>query len=166
MLAPLGPEHFAGTWAALQEPEVMRLTGTHTSFAPEAVRTWLEGLADQDDRADWAIVRLEDGVHLGEVVLNDLDPANRSAGFRIMLGSPQWFGSGYGTEATRAVLAHAFGTVGLHRVELEVFAFNPGAQRAYEKAGFVVEGRRRDALLWDGDWIDAIAMGCLSHVEA
>jgi len=40
------------------------------------------------------------------------------------------------------------------------------AQRAYEKAGFVVEGRRRDALLWDGEWVDAVVMGCLSHVEA
>ncbi len=144
----------------------MRLTGTHTSFAPEAVLAWLEGLGAHDDRADWAIVRTDDGVHLGEVVLNDLDAANRAAGFRIMLGSPRWFGSGYGTEATRAVLDHAFSTVGLHRVELEVFAFNPRAQRAYEKAGFVVEGRRREALLWDGEWIDAIVMGCLSHVEA
>lgn len=25
-LVPLGPEHLDGTWAALQEPEVLRLT--------------------------------------------------------------------------------------------------------------------------------------------
>ncbi|CAM5295092.1 RimJ/RimL family protein N-acetyltransferase OS=Leifsonia shinshuensis OX=150026 GN=HNR13_002579 PE=4 SV=1 [Leifsonia shinshuensis] len=144
----------------------MRLTGTHATFTEDQVQEWLAGLAALDGRADWAILRTADGVHLGEAVLNDLDADNRSAGFRIMLGSPHWFGSGYGTEATRAVLEHAFGTAGLHRVELEVFAFNPRAQRAYEKAGFVVEGRRREALHWDGEWVDAIVMGCLSHVEA
>lgn len=164
-LVPLAPEHVDGTWAALQEPEVLRLTGTHASFTREGVASWLAGLASRGDRADWAILRAEDGVHIGEAVLSDLDADNRSAGYRIALGAPRWFGRGYGTEATRAVLRHAFETVGLHRVELEVFAFNPRAQRAYEKAGFVVEGRRRDALLWEGEWVDALVMGCLSHVE-
>lgn len=164
-LEPLGPEHLPGAWAALQEPEVLRLTGTHARFTRDAVRTWLAGLASRPERADWAIIARDDGRYLGEAVLNDLDTDNRSAGFRIALGSPSLFGRGYGTEATRAVLDQAF-RAGLHRVELEVFAFNPRAQRAYEKAGFVVEGRRRDALLWDGDWVDAIVMGCLSHVEA
>jgi RimJ/RimL family protein N-acetyltransferase len=165
-LAPLGPEHAEGTWASLQEPESLRLTGTHATFTREGVERWLAGLAGQDDRADWAILLRETGEHIGEVVLNELDADNRSAGFRIALGSPRWFGQGYGTEATRAVIDHAFRAVGLHRVELEVYAFNPRAQRAYEKAGFVVEGRRRDALLWDGEWVDAIVMGCLNHVEA
>ncbi|MFF1878814.1 GNAT family N-acetyltransferase [Leifsonia sp. NPDC058230] len=162
-LDPLGPEHLEGAWAALHDGEVMRLTGTHATFTRDTIVTWLASLGGRDDRSDWAIIREADGVYLGEVVLNDVDEDNRSAGFRIALGSAEWFGQGYGTEATRAVLAHAFETAGLHRVELEVFAFNPRAQRSYEKCGFVVEGRRRDALLWDGEWVDAIVMGCLSH---
>jgi RimJ/RimL family protein N-acetyltransferase len=50
----------------------------------------------------------------------------------------------------------------LHRISLEVFAFNPRARRAYEKAGFVVEGVLRDALYWDGEWVDSIAMSVLA----
>nr|WP_315501870.1 GNAT family protein [Actinomyces radicidentis] len=48
--------------------------------------------------------------------------------------------------------------MGLHRISLEVYAFNPAARRAYEKAGFVAEGRLRDALLYDGEWVDAEVM--------
>jgi len=103
-LVPLGPEHVDGTWASLQEPEVLRLTGTHAAFTREGVSAWLESLRDREDRADWAILRSDDGTHLGEVVLNDVDAGNLSAG--------------------------------------------------------------RDALLWDGEWVDAVVMGCLSHVEA
>ena len=71
------------------------------------------------------------------------------------------FGRGFGTEITRLVLGYAFDAVGLHRVELEVYAFNPRAQRVYEKCGFRVEGRRREALLWDGERVDVLDMGIL-----
>lgn len=171
-LEPLGPEHYDGAWAALQDAESKRLTGTHAEFTTEQIRAWLAGLSEQHDRADWAVIRLADALHpdeehrkeryLGEVVLNDLDPDNASVGFRIMLAPAGVLGLGYGTEATRAVVAHAFDDLGLHRVALEVFAFNPRAQRAYEKAGFAVEGLQRDALKWDGAWVDAVSMGMLS----
>lgn len=166
-LEPLGPEHFDGAWAALQYSEGMRLTGTHAEFTPGQIQTWLDGLSGHHDRADWAVI-LREGQdnaqerYLGEVVLNDLDPDNGSVGFRIALAPADVLGLGYGTEATRAVVAHAFDDLGLHRVELEVYAFNPRAQRAYEKAGFTVEGRRRDALRWDGEWVDAVTMGLLA----
>jgi RimJ/RimL family protein N-acetyltransferase len=77
-----------------------------------------------------------------------------------MLG-PSGQGRGLGTEATRLLLGYAFEHLPLHRIELEVYAFNPRARRAYEKAGFVVEGRRRDALLYDGERVDAIVMSVL-----
>lgn len=171
-LEPLGPEHFDGAWAGLQDEEAMRLTGTHANFTPPQIRTWLAGLAGRHDRADWAVIRLADDrnpderyrreQYLGEVVLNDLDPDNASVGFRIALAPAEVLGQGYGTEATRAVVAHAFDVLGLHRVALEVFAFNPRAQRAYEKAGFTVEGRQREALFWEGEWVDAISMAMLA----
>lgn len=81
--------------------------------------------------------------------------------YRIALAGPWLRGHGYGTEAGRAVVEWAFDVVGLHRVSLEVYAFNPAAQRSYEKIGFVVEGRARDALRWDGAWADAVCMAML-----
>jgi RimJ/RimL family protein N-acetyltransferase len=159
-LVPLGPEHLAGTWAVIQDPEAMRLTGTRESFAREHIRDWLGSLASRHDRWDWAVMRREDSAHLGEVVVNDVSPEDESASFRIALDLAH-AGRGYGTEATRAVVEHAM-VAGLHRLELEVYGFNPRAQRAYERAGFVVEGRRRDALLWDGERVDAIMMSVVA----
>jgi RimJ/RimL family protein N-acetyltransferase len=97
------------------------------------------------------------------VVLNDLVPENKSCNFRILLVGDRNRGRGLGTEATRLILAHAFDTVGLHRVELSVYAFNPRARRVYDKVGFVYEGTMRDALRWDGEWIDADTMSILDH---
>lgn len=159
-LVPLGPEHLEGTWSLLQDPEAMRLTGTRALFTREGVASWLERLAADGERADWAVIRRVDGVHLGEAVVNDLSPEDESAGFRIALGR-EHTGKGYGTEATRAVVEHVL-SIGLHRLELEVYAFNPRAIRAYEKAGFVLEGRRREALLWDGERVDALLMAVVA----
>jgi RimJ/RimL family protein N-acetyltransferase len=160
-LEPLGPQHLDGAWATLQDPESLRLTGTRQQFTQQQVEAWLETLGERDDRVDWAIVRTADGAYLGEAVLNDHDPDDRSIGFRIGLAGSAHFGRGYGTEATAAVVEHAFTALGVHRIELEVFAFNPRAQRVYEKVGFVVEGVRRDALRWDGEWVDVVVMAML-----
>ena len=62
---------------------------------------------------------------------------------------------------TRLVVAHAFAATDLHRIELEVYAFNPRAQHVYARAGFVVEGRRRDAFVFDGERVDAVLMAVL-----
>ena len=96
------------------------------------------------------------------MALSDLDVHNRSCSFRIALVGPRAFGRGYGTEATRLVLDHAFGTAGLHRVELEVYATNPRARHVYERAGFVHEGTKRGALKWDGEWVDAHILAILA----
>lgn len=114
-----------------------------------------------DDGAVFAILD-EAGIYLGEVVLNELDEDNLAMNYRIGLVAAPVRGQGYGTEAGRTVVDWAFDVVGLHRISLDVYSFNPGAQRSYEKIGFQVEGRARHALLWDGGWVDAILMGMLS----
>jgi RimJ/RimL family protein N-acetyltransferase len=143
------------------DTETYRLTGTHRTFGPAQLEQWYATRGEQTDRIDWAILENATAAWAGEVVLNDLDTDNRSCAFRILLQGPPFYGRGLGTEATRLAVEHAF-ALGLHRVELEVYDFNPRARRVYEKAGFRHEGTRRDALLWDGDWVDAHLMAMLA----
>ena len=62
----------------------------------------------------------------------------------------------------RKKFAHGFERLGLHRISLEVYAFNPRARRAYEKVGFRVEGVLRDSFRYNGEWIDATVMSILA----
>jgi len=146
------------------DPEAMRLTGSHRrpEHSRELMREWYATRADHDDRLDLAVVDRATGQFTGEVVLNELDPDNESCNFRILLYGEANRDRGLGTEATRLILRHAFENVGLHRVSLEVYEFNPRARRVYEKVGFVFEGTRRDALHWDREWIDAHVMSVLA----
>lgn len=166
VLRPITPADAPAMFASLDDAESMRLTGTQQTFTLEQVRQHCERVAAADDRVDYAITLPGDPAYIGEVVLNDIDWTNRSAGFRIALAGRPYFGKGYGTEATRLMLAYGFETLALHRIELEVYDFNPRAQHVYEKAGFVREGVRRDALLWDGTFHSAVLMSILAHEYA
>jgi RimJ/RimL family protein N-acetyltransferase len=161
LLRPVEPADVA---AALEpDPEGDRLTGSHPSgLTLEQRENWYATRADFDDRLDLAVIERATGRFAGEVVLNMLDADNQSCSFRIYLFYAHNRGRGLGTEATRLILAHAFETVRLHRVDLEVYEFNPRARRVYEKVGFVYEGTKRQALRWDGAWIDAHVMSILA----
>ena len=86
---------------------------------------------------------------------------NGSVLFHITIGERDAWGRGYGGEATSLMVDHALGSLGLHRVALSVFAFNERAIRAYERVGFVHEGRAREAIWRDGRWWDEIHMSVL-----
>ncbi|MDH6134417.1 RimJ/RimL family protein N-acetyltransferase [Kitasatospora sp. MAA4] len=167
-LRPFEPTDVAALGPVFEDRELLRLIGSaNRSDAPlrpqvaersEQFRQWRNA---QPDRLDLAVVDLASGACVGEVVLNEWDAANRSCNFRILLiASGQ--DRGLGTEAARIVLAHGFEQLGLHRIALEVYAFNPRARRVYEKLGFVAEGTLRDALHYDGQWVDATVMSILA----
>jgi RimJ/RimL family protein N-acetyltransferase len=151
------------------DAEVTRLTGSaHSSEEPTSSAWPVEQLVElydrwsrAEDRVVWVVVEGATGQVVGEVLLMDHDPGNRACGFRIWISGAR--DRGLGTEATRLAVGHAFDTLGLHRVQLEVYAFNPRARRVYEKVGFVHEGTQREALLFDGAWVDLHLMGMLDQ---
>ncbi|MGW6735772.1 GNAT family N-acetyltransferase [Streptomyces sp. NPDC055013] len=164
VLRPVTVDDVPALLPMFRDAEGARLTGSHGDEEPDEarIRAWYDSRGDQDDRLDLAVVERATGNVVGEVVLNEWDPDNESCGFRISL-VPGALGRGLGTEATRLIVGHGFEEpgLGLHRISLEVYAFNPRARRVYEKVGFVTEGVLRDALLWEGERVDATVMSIL-----
>ncbi len=78
-----------------------------------------------------------------------------------MIGDKTYWNRGYGTEAVRLLVKHGFNTLNLNRIFLHVFENNPRAIRAYEKAGFVHEGRERQAEFTEGEYMDVLVMSIL-----
>lgn len=147
----------------IQDPEVIRYTFEPSAeLTLERLRSWYGSRNEQADRLDLAVADRATGDVVGEVVLYDWDPANRSCTFRTLIG-PRGRGRGLGTEATRLIVGHGFEQVGLHRIQLDVYAHNHRARRVYEKVGFIEEGIRRQAQLRHGVWLDEVSMSILSH---
>jgi RimJ/RimL family protein N-acetyltransferase len=145
------------------DPEVVRLTRYQDSpMQPDEIERFFAARALGTDSLAMAI-HLRSGDRLiGTCALSQLDPDNGSALFHITIGEPDAWGHGYGTEATRLMIGHAFDALGLHRVGLSVFAFNERAIRSYRSVGFVVEGRAREAIWREGRWWDELSMSLLA----
>ena len=69
--------------------------------------------------------------------------------------------AGYGTEAITWVVDWGLRIAGLHRIAVGCFEWNGAAQRVYRRLGFVLEGRRREALWYLGGWKDFLEFGML-----
>jgi RimJ/RimL family protein N-acetyltransferase len=144
------------------DPEVVRLTRYQDGpmRRDEIERFFAARALGPDSLAMGIHVRVGDRL-IGTCALSQLDADNGSALFHITIGEKDAWGRGYGTEATRLMIDHAFTGMGLHRVGLTVFAFNDRAIRSYRRVGFVVEGRAREAIWRDGRWWDEISMSIL-----
>lgn len=108
----------------------------------------------------FSIEALSTGEFVGHVALWGVALPARTATLGIVVG-PTQVDQGYGSDAVRVVARYAFRSMGVHRIELMVAAFNLRARRAYEHAGFQVEGVRREAAFLDGGYADVLQMGLL-----
>jgi RimJ/RimL family protein N-acetyltransferase len=145
-----------------RDREIARLTRYQARPMAEAeVERFFQLRMMAADALAYCIVELPDWRLVGFTTFSALDGDNGSVLFHITIGERDAWGRGLGTEATELMLEHAFERLGLHRVGLSVFSYNLRAIRAYEKAGFRIEGRQREAILRDGRYWDEIQMGVL-----
>lgn len=72
-------------------------------------------------------------------------------------------GDGRGSDVLRAVIDATFERDDAHRIQLDVYADNVRARRAYARAGFREEGVMRAAVTRDGRWTDLVLMALLEN---
>ena len=98
---------------------------------------------------------------VGEVLLFSIDMRDRSAEIGYMLAAEAQ-GRGLVTRACEALLAHAFDTLALHRVELRCAPENDRSRRIAERLGFVQEGRLRQCNWMHERWADLLVFALLA----
>jgi diamine N-acetyltransferase len=156
--------------AWLNDPDVRRGILLHTPVSQTEEDGWYERMLTRpvDEHVMALEVKLpvadensQKWKMIGSVAFDSINWRVRSAEFGILIGDKSFWNQGYGTEAVRLLVQHGFNTLNLNRIFLHVFENNPRAIRAYEKAGFTLEGRERQAEFKDGRYIDVLRMSKL-----
>jgi RimJ/RimL family protein N-acetyltransferase len=142
LLIPLQDRHLDLEVELDSDPEVLRyLTGRARSRA-EVAESHVERMA-LSDKVDglgyWVAFAANEGDFLGLMMLPPAhgpdqpdDPAVADLGYRILR---RHWRRGIAGEASRALLGHAFGTVGLHRVIAQTMAVNAGSRAVMTAVG-------------------------------
>lgn len=156
------PQNIAAFRRWYSDPEIAHLARYQQSpMRPEEIERFFASRVIGPDALAMAVHERSTDRLIGTCAFSQLDGDNGSALYHITIGESDAWGRGYGTEATRLMIDHAFGTLGLHRIALFVFEFNERAIRAYRRCGFVMEGRSRESVWRDGIWWDEMAMSIL-----
>jgi RimJ/RimL family protein N-acetyltransferase len=104
---------------------------------------------------------LQEDKFVGFVVLHSIKWASQTSELAIAIGLPEYRGKGYGQDALRLILNYAFAELNLYRVGLTVMAYNTAAIKSYERAGFILEGAKRQMVCREGQRHDLLIYGIL-----
>ncbi|MGF9909972.1 GNAT family N-acetyltransferase [Brevibacillus porteri] len=161
-LRPIGTEDTELYFRSLFNKETRMLTGTQNHFTREKIHQYIENKGQDSSSVLLLICLCENDQVIGDVQIGDIDRNNRNAFIRISIDQNANQGKGYGSEALLLMLDYGFGILNLHRIELNVFAFNERAILTYEKLGFQREGVQRQALYYNHAYHDSILMSMLA----
>lgn len=163
LLRPFDDGDADDLFALHSDATVLRYWDSPPWVEPERARQFLarsRQVAEDGTGARLAVERAADGVLLGWCGFTRWNPAYRSAALGYCFAEVAW-GHGYATEAARAVLTWAFGTLDLNRVQAETDTRNLASARVLTKLGFVHEGTQREDCVVDGVVSDSWVFGLL-----
>ncbi len=149
------------------DPELRSFLDSYLPFGQVQEERWFDRNVAAGDLQAWAIdaqpadMAVGPWVHIGSCGFHSIEWRHRSGEVGIVIGTQDFWGKGYGTDAMQTLVAWGLYTLNLQRVQLRVHADNPRAIRCYEKVGFQVEGRLRQANFHAGGYRDTLIMAVL-----
>ncbi len=103
-----------------------------------------------------------DGERAGSMGFQLLNERSKIARLERLAVHPRFRGRRVADDAARQFQRLLVGELGYHRLEMEIYGFNERAQAHAERVGWVPEGRKRRAYLYDDDWVDSVMYALLA----
>ncbi|MDR0585951.1 MAG: GNAT family N-acetyltransferase [Treponema sp.] len=110
---------------------------------------------------NYSIIDFEKNELIGNCGFLDIDHLNQTAEIGLFIGNKNYWNKGFGSEALTLLLDYGFKALNLNNVMLKVYSFNKRAIKSYEKVGFKIIGKRREALRRGKETYEIIFMDIL-----
>jgi ribosomal-protein-alanine N-acetyltransferase len=179
-VADVGLPTLAGPRLALRQLAAADAGHLFTVFSdPRVMRYWSRGPFTGEDEArallamiergwredafyQWGVVPAETGFVIGTATLFRIEREHRRAELGFAIGSA-WWGRGFGAAAVSLLVEHAFGSLGLCRLEADVDPRNTPSLRLLDRFGFRREGLLRERYRVAGEVQDSVILGLLDR---
>jgi RimJ/RimL family protein N-acetyltransferase len=159
VLRPITHEDLPNYVRWLTDPEVLLYFGKYLPMNLDQEEDWYHRQRDDPTVLNLAITY--EGEHIGGTGFQHLNHRERNAEVGLFIGEKSLWDQGLGQDTLATMLRYGFEQLNLHRIYLRVFAENQRGIRAYEKVGFVTEGRLRQVVWRHGRWHDILIMSVL-----
>ncbi|WP_207435751.1 GNAT family N-acetyltransferase [Sabulibacter ruber] len=162
-LSPLVKTDVTPFYSWINDEEVIKysLSSFKEINTNQEVDRWFEKTLEDTRSINLGIYLNQTNQLIGYAGISGISKLNRSGEFFIFIGEKQYWGQGIGTEVTKQILKLGFSDFDFNRIMLTVSEPNIGGIKAYENAGFKIEGRLKQACYRDGEFHDKIVMAVL-----
>jgi [ribosomal protein S5]-alanine N-acetyltransferase len=130
----------------------------------ESLREFVRGVEHDRSTVMFKIELPETGAHIGNIKLGPVDWNHRSADIDILIGEHAHHGKGYGTESVVLLRDYAFDVLKLNKLTAGAYENNVGSTKIFERAGFEVEGIRKNQYMFEGEYVGLVMMGCYKEL--
>lgn len=143
----------------LEDEEVVRHAGFAKTMSQsiEHIKSYIKKLQDSNDVRIFGIF-FKNGSYIGNIRI-DIEWIWGVGTVSLLIGAKSYWGRGYGTEAIRLITDFGFKTLGLYKIEAGILDGNNGSLKAFKKAGFEIEGKKRGNRFNMGKRVATILVG-------
>ena len=127
------------------------------------IKEWFEKQAEEGfkpERYSFSVRTLAEDKFIGFLGVW-VNLIHREAWVGLGIGERDFWSKGYGSDMMQLCQQYVFMELGMERLSLGLFEYNPRALRSYEKCGFRLEGRSRQEVVREGRRYDSLWMGIL-----
>jgi RimJ/RimL family protein N-acetyltransferase len=158
LLTPGGVTQYYVSW--LNDPEINQfLESRFTVHTIQTTRDFVETILASPNNLFLGIRDRALGRHVGNIKLGPIDWHHETAEVGILIGDREAWGKGIASATISMATAIARSRLSLRKLTAGCYVSNVGSRRAFEKAGFVVEGIRKEQCLLNGKPEDVVLMG-------
>jgi RimJ/RimL family protein N-acetyltransferase len=146
------------------DPEVCRYNSHYKfPYTKQKALDYIQYATESKNALILAVVHKKNDCHIGNISLQQIDLFNRNAEFAIIIGDKGFWKKGLAYEAAILLISHGFIELNLHRIYCGTSGKNIEMRKLAEKIGMKEEGRRREAILYEGSLVDVIEYGILQN---
>ena len=126
-------------------------------------KKWFESLLMDQSNIMFVIEKKDKEEIIGCCGLTHINWKEGHGEVSIYIGEEKWQEKGYASAALHLLLKYGFGELRLHRIYAIIFEYNESSIRLFEKNGFTLEGKYREARFLDGKFHDELIYGVLDY---
>ena len=148
----------------MRDPEILQyLEARFRTFTHDDLARYVQTMNADPRVFLFGILITDTAQHIGNIKLGPIDRNHKVGDVGILIGAKEHWGQGFATEAIRGLTKWATGSQGLHKLTAGCYHLNHGSIRAFLKAGWFEEGRRREQYQCGDQRVDGVLLAYLKE---
>ena len=163
-LRALEPEDATDDYVSWLNSPIVCKYNSHHRFPNTKAKTleYIQNTTNTSTQLLLAICDKKSHQHIGNISLQSINLIDSSAELAILIGATQEHSKGFGEQAARLMIKHAFESFNLHRIYCGTSIENIAMQKLALKLNFIQEGLMKDAIFKEGRYLDIVNYGLIN----